>query len=306
MRITNVLFGLMLLLCVACDKSEKETPNGFKFTVLRAGDGKVGNPGDVIILDVQLSDSKDSIWSDTYKEGNPMPQVIGDSANLEKERGMMQMLRMFSKNDSVSFSIPLKELLAGQPPIPQIDSTLIMTYRVTVRDIMSKDQFRDYRAKLMLEQKEKQLKEEEIQLKEDIVTIDTYLTEKNIVAEKTESGLRYVITQPGKGENGKPGQVAKVNYSGYLLDGQYFDSSDKSVAEQKGIYNARSPYAPLEVTIDQTRVIKGWHEALKLLNKGAKVTVYIPSTLAYGPQQKSEIIKPNSILVFDMEVLDLK
>jgi FKBP-type peptidyl-prolyl cis-trans isomerase len=42
------------------------------------------------------------------------------------------------------------------------------------------------------------------------------------------------------------------------------------------------------------------------MSKGTKGTFYIPSTLAYGPQQRSEVIKPNSILVFDMEVVDLK
>jgi FKBP-type peptidyl-prolyl cis-trans isomerase FkpA len=45
---------------------------------------------------------------------------------------------------------------------------------------------------------------------------------------------------------------------------------------------------------------------LKLLNKGAKGTFYIPSTLGYGPQQMSDVLKPNSILVFDLEMLDIK
>jgi len=67
----------------------------------------------------------------------------------------------------------------------------------------------------------------------------------------------------------------------------------------------REPYGPLEITIDETNVIKGWHEALKLMNKGMKATFYMPSTLAYGSQQRSEIIKPNSILVFDMEIVDV-
>jgi FKBP-type peptidyl-prolyl cis-trans isomerase len=155
-------------------------------------------------------------------------------------------------------------------------------------------------------QKEFAAAREAEQLKKDTATIDQYLSEKKIEALKTESGIRYVITQAGVGENGTAGQTAMVNYSGYLLDGQYFDSSVKSVAEEKGLYNPARSYQPYEVTIDQTSVIKGWHEALMLMNKGAKATVYIPSTLAYGPQQRSAVIKPNSILVFDLEVVDLK
>ena len=145
-----------------------------------------------------------------------------------------------------------------------------------------------------------------IQLSKDVAAIDAFLAEKGIQAEKAESGLRYVITKPGTGENCKPGQIAQVNYAGYMLDGQYFDTSVKEVAQANGLYNEGGRYIPYPVTIDETQVIKGWHHALKLLNKGAKATVYIPSPLAYGRQQRSELIVPNSILVFDLEVVDVK
>ncbi len=302
MKITNVLFGLLLLLCVACNKSEKETPNGFKFTVLKDGDGKAGIPGQILVLDFQMKDSKDSVWNDTYKDGMPIPAMIGDSAQIAKEPGMVQVLRMISKGDSVMFTQPLSKLLNGRPPMPGMDTTLILTYRLSVRDIMDRQQYEVYQMKLIEEKSAKQLEK-------DIVIIDAYLAEKNIQAEKTESGLRYVVTKPGFGENAKSGQVAKVNYTGYLLDGQCFDSSVKSIAQEKGVYEARrEPYSPYDVTIDETRVISGWHEALKLMNEGAKATFYIPSGLAYGPQQarQSEIIKANSILVFDMELVELK
>lgn len=300
MKITNVLVGLLLLLCVACNKSEKETPNGFKFNVLKEGDGKVGNPGQILVLDFQMSDSKDSVWSDTYKDGMPIPAMIGDSAQIATEPGMMQVLRMISKGDSILFSVPLKELLSGRPPMPGMDTTLVITYRLFVRDIMERQQYEEEQMKLMEAKSAKQLEA-------DVAAIDTYLTEKNISAEKTASGLRYVITNAGKGDTGKTGQVASVNYAGYLLDGQYFDSNIKTIAQEKGLYNpAREPYAPYDVTIDQSSVIKGWHEALKLMSKGSKLTLYVPSTLAYGQQQRSEVIKPNSILVFDMEVVDVK
>ena len=300
MKITNVLFGLLLLLCVACVQSEKETPNGLKFKVVKAGDGKVGSPGEIIVLDLQMKDSKDSVWTDTYKAGMPIPAMIGDSAQLATEPGILQVLRMIVKGDSVMFTLPLTDLLNGQPPMPGMDTTVSITYRMTVRDIMDRQAYEQYQMKLMEEHSAKQLAK-------DIVTIDAFLAEKGIQAEKTESGLRYVITQPGQGENGKPGQTASVNYSGHTLEGKFFDSSVKEVAQANGVYNpGREPYEPYAVTIDQSQVIKGWHEALKLMNKGAKATVYIPSPLGYGAQQRSEVILPNTILVFEMEVVDLK
>lgn len=302
MRITNVLFGLLLLLCAACDKSEKETPSGLKFRVVKAGDGILPKAEEVLVFNYLFKDSKDSVWTDTFKEDFPAAMLIADSAAIPTENGMVQMLRMVSKGDSIAMVISIKDffkdMLKGPVP-PGFDSTLMLSYNIKVNAIMSRDSFMAFQNEFMM-------KQQAVQFEKDMAAIDAHLTEKNIVAEKTESGLRYVITQPGKGENGKPGQVAKVNYSGYLLDGQYFDSSDKSVAEQKGIYDARRPYTTYDVTIDQSTVIKGWHEALKLMNKGAKATFYIPSGLAYGPQQRSEIIKPNSVLVFDLEVMDLK
>jgi FKBP-type peptidyl-prolyl cis-trans isomerase len=172
-------------------------------------------------------------------------------------------------------------------------------YHIRIDSIMSQENFMSYQTELM-----NQFAAE--QLVKDIDIIDKYLADKSIDAVKVESGLRYVITQPGTGENAKSGQTVKVNYTGYLLDGQYFDSSVKSVAEEKGLFNPMRNYEPYEVTIDQTGVIQGWHEALKYMNKGSKGTFYMPSTLAYGPQQRSAIIKENSILVFDLEVVDVK
>lgn len=299
MKITNVMFGLLVLLCVACNKSEKATPNGFKFTVLKYGDGKVGRPGQILVLDFQMKDSKDSVWSDTSKDGMPIPAMIADSAQLASEPGMLQVLRMISKGDSVSFSVPLSELMAGRPPIPGMDTSLMISYNLVVRDIMDRQQYEAYQMKLMDSLSAKQLVI-------DVAAIDSFLAEKGIKVEKTESGLRYVITKPGQGENCKPGQTAQVNYVGYMLDGQYFDTSVKEIAQEKGLFNAARPYNPYAVTIDETQVINGWHQALKLMNKGAKGTFYIPSPLAYGRQQRSEVIKPNSILVFDLEVVEVK
>jgi len=303
MRITNVLFGLLLLLSIACNRSEKETPSGLKFTVVKAGDGVLPKTEEVLVFNYLFKDSKDSVWTDTFKEDFPAAIMIADSAAIATENGMVQMLRMVSKGDSIALEISIKDffmdMLKGPVP-PDLDTTLMLSYRIKVNGIVSRDSF-------MAFQNEYMMKKQVIQLEKDLASIDSYLAEKNITAEKTESGLRYVITKPGLGENGKTGQVVKVNYTGYLLDGQYFDSSIKAVAEEKGIYDVRrEPYTPYDVTIDQSSVIKGWHEAFKLLNKGSKATFYIPSMLAYGAQQRSEIIKENSVLVFDLEVVDIK
>ncbi len=157
----------------------------------------------------------------------------------------------------------------------------------------------------MAKQQEKARIQQEEQLAKDTVTIDAYLKEKNIVAKTTPSGLRYLITKPGKGPNVKPGQQVSIHYAGYLMNGKYFDTSIEKVAKEQNL-NRPGPFQPIQLSAATGQVIPGWDEALLLMNKGSKMMVWIPSTLAYGPNKRSEDIIENSILIFEMELVDVK
>lgn len=106
----------------------------------------------------------------------------------------------------------------------------------------------------------------------------------------TASGLQYKVITEGKADGATPedGHIVKVHYTGTLLDGTKFDSS-----VDRG--------EPLEFPIGA--VIPGWTEMLKLMKVGEKVTAWIPSELAYGPQGRPQI-PGNSTLVFEMELID--
>lgn len=300
MKISNLFIASLLLLVVAACSSEKETPSGMKYTVLQKGDGVLPRPGQISVFDFVFSDSKDSVWRSTYDMKMPSAIMIQDSTAIISEDGLIQMLRMSSKGDSVRVRMQIKEFfknIVRQPLPAELDSTVDLIYVIKIRDIMNREAYMSFQDSLIT-------KLEADQLKADIATIDEFLASKNISAQKLESGLRYVITAPGTGENAQSGQTVKVDYVGYLLDGKHFDTSKKAVAEANGILNPMREYAPYDVTIDQSMVIKGWHEALKQLNKGAKATVYVPSPLAYGAQRRGDVIKENSILVFDLELVD--
>jgi FKBP-type peptidyl-prolyl cis-trans isomerase FkpA len=305
MRVTKMLIGLMLILCVACDKSERETPSGLKYTLAKEGSGSPAKVGDVLLFNFVFKDSKDSVWRNTYEADFPTYLVMPDTAGVKQEDGMTQMLRALKPGDSAIVNIHIKDFFKDivRQPIPvQFDSTLTFTYQIKAEKIMTRDSFMTY-------QQDFYQKKQKLQWAKDSVAIENYLAKNNIKAQRTESGVYYLITQPGRGENGKTGQYASVNYTGYTLEGKYFDTSVKEVAIKTGLYNAEReqylPYAPYDVTIDRSSVIKGWHEALKVLNKGAKATIFVPSDLAYGPQRKSEIIKENEVLAFDLEVVEL-
>ena len=113
-RISNVLIGMTLLLCIGCDKkTEKETPNGFKFTVVKDGDGVLPKKEDILVFNHILKDSKDSIWNNTHEDGMPSAVMIQDSAAIASENGMVQMFRMLSKGDSVVVTMPITKFFQG-------------------------------------------------------------------------------------------------------------------------------------------------------------------------------------------------
>ena len=106
------------------------------------------------------------------------------------------------------------------------------------------------------------------------------------------SGLQYKVISMGNGP--KPGatQTVKCNYRGMLINGKEFDSSYKHGA-------------PAELPLDH--VIKDWTEGIQLMPTGSKWEFYIPSDLAYGEQGEPRGgIGPNAVLVFEVELLEIK
>lgn len=114
--------------------------------------------------------------------------------------------------------------------------------------------------------------------------------------EKRPSGLCIIDVKPAADEaakTGRPGDTFVVHYTGWLPNGQVFDTS-----KQEG----RTPF---EVTIPGG-VIQGWNEGLQGMKVGSTRRLIIPPTLAYGPRGAGGVIPPNAWLVFDIELLDVK
>jgi len=103
------------------------------------------------------------------------------------------------------------------------------------------------------------------------------------------SGLQYEVLQAGEGRIPSREDQVRVHYHGTLVDGSVFDSS-----YQRG--------EPAEFPVGG--VIAGWVEALQLMNAGSKWRLHVPSELAYGGQSVGSI-PPHSVLVFDVELLDV-
>lgn len=134
------------------------------------------------------------------------------------------------------------------------------------------------------------------QLKKDDTAIQEYLSTNNIKANKTGIGTYVEIIEPGSGEDIKSGNFVTLNYTGKTFAGKSFDSNTDP---------AFNHVEPLSMVVDQTPMIKGFHEGVKTLKKGSKARIFIPSTLAYGPNPPSTEINANENLIFDLEILEV-
>ena len=143
---------------------------------------------------------------------------------------------------------------------------------------------------------EKEIADSAALMKKDDQIINDYLTKNNIKANKTPWGTYVSITTPGTGANITENDVAVVNYTGKTFNDSTFDSNTDK---------AFNHVEPLYVEMDQFRLIPGWIDGLKLMQKGSKGKIVIPSVLAYGGNGKPPKIGPNENLVFDIEVTDV-
>lgn len=168
----------------------------------------------------------------------------------------------------------IKDTLSGNKTLLTADEALAVKNEV----------FKTLREKQMAEQKQKG---EESKKAGDTFLADNKSKEGVVT---TESGLQYIVLKEGTGPKATASDKVKVHYKGTLLDGTEFDSS----------YKRGNP-----AEFKAGGVIKGWTEALQLMNAGSKYKLFIPPELAYGERGAGAKIPPNSTLIFEVELLEI-
>jgi peptidylprolyl isomerase len=123
--------------------------------------------------------------------------------------------------------------------------------------------------------------------------IEAYLIENKLFhAKGSPEGIYYIIEKPGEGPKAKAPDYVTVHYRGTLLNGTQFDAS----------YDRNEP---ISFQLGMGRVIQGWEKGIPLFAKGGKGTLFLTPSLAYGERAIGNIIPANSILKFDIEILDI-
>ncbi len=172
-----------------------------------------------------------------------------------------------------------------------IDSTNLL---IELKDLdpFLRSFFQKLQEKNMMKAREKQAKEAEAKFAHVKKAGEEFLALNKVKdgVKSTDSGLQYIVLKEGKGDLVQPTDKVKIHYHGTTIDGKVFQST---VEENKPYESKANMFVP------------GFNEALSLMKKGSKYKVFIPQELAYGAQQRGQLILPFSTLVFEIEILNI-
>lgn len=153
-----------------------------------------------------------------------------------------------------------------------------------------------YNSKKVEDQIEKEMVKDDSLVKADDKIISDYMAQHNLKGNKTKWGTYVIIDSAGTGPMITNKDVVEVNYTGRTFNDSTFDSNT----------NPKFGHPePLYVDMSEYRVIPGWVDGLKLMQKGSVGRMIIPSWLAYGKNGAPPRIGPNENLIFDMKVTDV-
>jgi len=264
-------------------------PSGLQYKIIKKGSGtRKAQVTDHAEMFIRVS-LEDSLIFDSRKMFNP-DKPVPVTIQQPKTQGdhLYEGFMLLSAGDSAQFRVPVDSVAkAGGPQMPgmKLGVGQMMKYEVQVVTIRSEEEERKHNEEMAAKQNGV-----------DEALLQEYFKKNGIKAKKTASGLYYSVKKEGTGANAKAGQEVSVMYTGKLLNGNTFDSNEDPAFKHPEAF---------KLILGKGQVIKGWDEGLQLFNKGAKGTLYIPSSLAYGSQDRSPQIPANSILVFDVEIKDI-
>jgi FKBP-type peptidyl-prolyl cis-trans isomerase FkpA len=291
---TSIILSVLAftLLLYGCDGYKSE--DGVKYKIIVDSAGPTVEPGGAVFVYMTYVNEKDTFDTRDRTGGMPYPLEIPDSTGkYNLERG----LRMLSAGDSATFIISTDSALYKRIPPERrpkdVKEGSMTTFNVRIVSVISKDSVGKIKQKMQQEMLAREMQRQlqgQLQAQLDSAEIVKYIKANRLNPKRTPDGVYYVVKSPvATGFNIQPGDSVKAFYTGKLLNGTTFDSN---VGKE-----------PFTLVAGMGQVIKGWDSGLMALKKGEKAILIIPSHLGYGAQGAGQQIPPNSILIFEVEVL---
>ena len=285
--------GLLIAGC-SQDKKGKEIPLKYSdqtYTLVKKGDGELPKPGEFSVFSLMITGDDGKVLLDRTEESNYGSfQIPADSASLNKVSPIYELLTCLSKGDSAVLVYELDSLAKTNPAVMGLNS---LTYNVSIKDVMTMEQVEQRQKEINAERDKNNTnaKERGKVVADRLAEVLAAYKSQSLGAQlkSTESGLQYVIEKQGEGPKPSSGTLCNVHYYGVLeSNGEMFDNS-----YQRGEY--------FNFPVGQQRVIKGWDEALLLMNRGTEAIFFIPYELAYGAAGRPPMIPEKANLVFYIE-----
>ena len=260
------------------------TTTGLYFIPIEKGRGRTPDTGDMcqIFLSVQQLDG-----TELFTNFGERALDVEYGKNFDT-KGFMEGLGLLNIGGKARLIVPswIGVGSMGREVVPPY-TTLI--YEVKLEAIRSLEEVQKDRAHY---KKEKEIENQRLKESEPAKII-SYIKKNNIDVQPLESGLYFKELVAGEGSNPIDGNTVTVEYIQYDLKGNVVQSS----------YADNTPFTYI---VGTSAVIDGWEESVKLMKKGGKAWMLIPSKIGWKDQERTKGIKPYSPLVFELEVVDIK
>lgn len=282
-----MLFPLLL------SAQQKTLKSGIKYTLFTKTEGKTIIAGNVVTLNLEERTGSDSLIFSSAQTGKPLVmQYTGHDAKGD----LREVFPLLKKGDSVTVQVPVDSMqlppLAQRPPFLKPGG--YMKYRISIKNIQTVEE--------AIAQKKAEANDRNTR---EIAALDKFLADRKIAVTKDSSGLRYYIRDTTGKQKPMPGDTVWVNYVGRTLQEKIFDSSIETVALRANLKQPGRIYVPFKFVVAEGNVISGWDKAMPFIAEGSRISVFVPSSMAYGEQGAGADIGPYATLWFDIDLVKL-
>ena len=293
---TAMVAGTMLL--AACGSSDmkgyKQTDEGLYYRFeQQCKDSLQVQEGDVLVGEMTIRLDSTVLRTNVGRTERLMPAVPMYDGVLHEG------LLMMHKGDRAIFAVEADSMAKymqpnQMPPMYEPGKGMKFYYEINLQDIVSKEEFAAEQANYAQEMEKARDNEPEL--------IANYVAEHGIKAQPNAKGLYVIVNKKGNGATVAPGREVTISYTGRLLDGTMFDSSNEADCKASGL----QCHEPLTYVVGKMGLIAGWDEGIMGQPEGSKLQLIIPSAMAYGSQGAGQMIPPSAPLVFDIDILSVK
>jgi FKBP-type peptidyl-prolyl cis-trans isomerase len=301
-----LILGLLLLSFSACRNNSvdnfldgyEKTPSGLYYKIYAQSDREKTKMGDMLYGQFW------QYWCDSLIRVSDTMIMIGSIEEPLFVGDITEGFLMMRAGDSASFILNADSIVKywGIPKDPHFH--LCDYFKMTVRitglqpfdsTVIWKKNYDDSVTQVKIQTL---LSDEQIQLQ-------AHLRKKNISATPNNDGVYVVVLKKGNGAKVVAGKTAVFDYTGRLLDGTIWDSSDEEIAGDAGVAFPQRHYKPQEIKIGEKRWMKGLDNALIGHTVGSKLRLFMPSETVFGPLGNAFVDEFQSIIL-DVDLLDVK